>query len=495
MTSTGEVIDNEKITSKSPIPNKLLALVLLTMAQFLVVLDYTIVTVALPSIIRELQITISLVQWVVTAYGLTLAGFLLLSGRAGDAYGHKRLFISGLVIFSLSSLASGLAPSIGVLIAARTIQGIGAALGSATGLSILVEIFPEGPERNRALGIFGAVLGSGFITGMVSGGVITTYLGWRWVFDVTVPIGLVAAAISAKVIRMPPRAPQTKRTSLDIPGAITVTAGLMLFVYALTTIQTDRALSVETVETLLLSALILGGFLMIESRTAKPLLPLAFLRRRMVFTANLVALVTLAAFVGEIFLLTVYLQQVLGYTPVEAGLAFAPSGLVFFIISGFFAASFVNRSGVRTSLVVGESLALLGYLLLTQISAGGNYFTVILPATVVIALGLGLAFPAYNIAALIGARRGEEGLASGLINTSRMIGGPIGVAVLITIATLFDPASSGAQLYAGLRTGLDFASLVATIFALSAVLLSSSIKSKGSTNQSKVTSISQIGSD
>ena len=463
---------------KSPASRGFLVLILLTMAQFLIILDYTIVTVALPSMIRELGVTIGTVQWVVTAYGLTLAGFLLLSGRAGDAYGHKRLFIVGLVLFSLASLASGLAPSIGVLVAARAVQGVGAAMGSATGLSILVATFPEGKQRNRALGIFGAVMGSGFIMGMISGGIITTYLGWRWVFDVTVPIGLAAAAISARVIKMPVKVPGSGRKSLDFPGAITVTAGLMLLVYALTSIQNDRSVSGETAGIFTFAVLTLGGFAVIESRAASPLLPLGFLRRRMVLTANMVALLTLAAFVGVIFLLTVYMQQVLGYTPLQAGLAFAPSGLVFFGVSGFVAARFVNRVGVRFAMVVGEGLSLVGYLLMTQVSAGGNYASVVLPSTVVLAFGLGLAFPAYSIAALMGAKRGEEGLASGLINTSRQIGGPIGVAALTTVATLLDPPSSGSQPFAGVVTGLDFAFLFAGALAAVTVVLAYSIKHK-----------------
>ncbi len=464
--------------AKVPVPNGLLVLVLLTVAQFMIVLDYTIVTVALPSIVRELGVTLSLAQWVITVYGLTLAGFLLLAGRAGDAYGHKRLFISGLVVFSLASLASGLAPSIGLLIAARAVQGVGAAIGSATGLSILVATFPEGPERNRALGIFGAVMGTGFIIGMVAGGIITTYLGWRWVFDVTVPIGLVAAAISARVVKMP--APPGKRNGgLDLPGAMTVTAGLMLLVYSLASIQTDRTISTGTLGTLGLSALLFSGFAFIEARTARPLLPLGFLRRRTILTANLVALLTVSAFVGETFLLTVYLQEVLGYSPLYAGLAFAPGGLVFFVVSAYLAVRFINRSGVRTALILGEGLSLTGYLLVTQVSASGNYLSVVLPSTVISALGLGLAFPAYSIAALKGAQRGEEGLASGLINTSRQMGGPIGVASLLTVATLLDPAGSGLQLYAGVVAGMRYAFLAAAILAVVAVLLSYSIRSQG----------------
>jgi EmrB/QacA subfamily drug resistance transporter len=444
----------------------------------MIVLDYTIVTVALPSIVRELGVTLSLVQWVVTVYGLTLAGFLLLSGRAGDAYGHKRLFIAGLVVFSLASLASGLAPSIGLLIAARAVQGVGAAIGSATGLSILVATFPEGPERNKALGIFGAVMGTGFIIGMVAGGIITTYLGWRWVFDVTVPIGLVAAAVSARVVKMP-ASPGPRIGGLDLPGAATVTAGLMLLVYSLASIQTDRTVSAGTLGTLGLSALFFSGFAVIEARTPRPLLPLGFLRRRTVLTANLVALLTVSAFVGQTFLLTVYLQQVLGYSPLYAGLAFAPGGLIFYVVSAYLAARFINRSGVRTALILGEGLSVVGYLLVTQVSASGNYLSVVLPSTVISALGLGLAFPAYSIAALRGAQRGEEGLASGLINTSRQMGGPIGVASLLTVATLLDPAGSGSQPYAGLVAGMRYAFLAAAVLAVVAVLLSYSIRSRG----------------
>jgi EmrB/QacA subfamily drug resistance transporter len=468
--------------------HKFLVLILLTMAQFLVVLDYSIVTVALPSIIKDLGITISLVQWVVTAYGLTMAGFLLLGGRAGDAYGHKSLFLAGLVIFSLSSLASGLAPSIGILIAARAVQGLGAALGSATGLSILVEIFPEGPERNRALGIFGAVMGSGFIMGMISGGVITTFLGWRWVFGVTVPIGLAAAVLSARLIKMPPQASGRERKIPDFAGAITFTAGLMLLVYALTNIQISSSVSLETIELLGLSSAIFLAFVGIERNTKSPILPLSFIRRRTVLAANLVALMTLAAFIGSIFLLTVYLQQTLGFSPLYAGLAFAPSGFVFFVVSGFVAARFVNRMGVRISLILGEGLSLVGYAVLTQVSTGQDYFTLVLPATIAIALGIGFAFPAYNIAALMGAKSGEEGLASGLINTSRMVGGPIGIAALVTAASLFDPVRAGVQSsIAGLQTGLDGAFVVGAVFAAVAVFLSVSIQSKRKTRAETMT--------
>jgi EmrB/QacA subfamily drug resistance transporter len=482
MNSSQEVMNKAKTEDLAERQNssKFSALILLTMAQFLVVLDLSIVTIALPSIIKGLGTSVSLVQWVVSAYGLTLAGFLLLSGRLGDTYGHKRLFAAGLVIFSLASLASGLAPSIGLLIAARAVQGVGAAIGSATGLSILVAIFPEGPERNKALGIFGAVMGSGFIMGMISGGIITTFLGWRWVFGVTVPIGLAAAAFSARVIRVPPPPSDSSiKSRPDFLGAVTFTAGLMLLVYALTSIQTGGYVSLQTIELVLLSALIFGVFATIESGVRKPLLPLSFVRRRLVLTANSVALMTLAAFIGEIFLITIYLQQILGYTPLNAGLAFAPGGLVFFIVSGFLGAKFVNQFGVRKSLIVGEGVTLLGYLVMTLVSVSSNYLALVVGTTIAIGFGLGLAFPAYNIAALMGAKKGEAGLASGIINTSRMIGGPIGVAALVSITTLFDPVTrEGVALNAGLQIGLNYGFIGAVAFAIAAVVLSFLIKVK-----------------
>ena len=466
-------------TRSRRLPRNFGVLILLTMAQFLILLDYTIVQVALPSIERELGITIGTVQWVVTAYGLTLAGFLLLSGRAGDFYGPKRLFIAGLVLFSLSSLASGLAPTIAVLIVARAAQGIGGAMGSATGLSILVATFPEGSERNRALGIFGAVMGSAFIMGMISGGIITTFLGWRWVFDVTVPIGLTAAALSARLIQIPQTAAERRTGSLDFGGAIMATAGAVFFVYALTTLQVTGNTSLQPAGFLALSLLIFAGFVGVERRSNRPLLPLAFLRRRLVLVANVIALLTVATFYGEVFLLTIYMQQVLNYSPLSAGLAFAPSGLVFFAVSGFFAAKFVNRAGVRLALIVGELLTVAGFVLLTQISASGSYLTVVLPATILSLFGLGFAFPAYSIAALMGARKGEEGLASGLLNTSRQLGAPVGIAILTTVATLLDPlAEPGAQPYVGLVTGFDFAFVVAAALAGVTVFLACLIRAE-----------------
>lgn len=485
MSQTHVNLEDPKLASKEKnltksvqrIPHSSLVLALITMAQFMVILDFTIVQIALPTIGRELGVSIDGLQWIVTAYGLTLAGFLLLSGRAGDLYGHKRLFVFGLVLFSLASLAGGLAPSEIVLISARAVQGLGAAIGSATGLSILVATFPEGRERNRALSVFAAVMGSAFAAGMVSGGFITATLGWRWVFDINVPIGIVAALLSLKYVPRGLHSVRKGNAHLDFPGAVSVTAGLMLFVYALTSLQ-NVGLTLQTLVFLGLSTIVLGGFIAIERRSKAPLIPLGYLRTRSVFTANAIALFAVAAYVGAIFILTIYMQEVLGYSALYAGLAFAPMGLAFLTASGFLSARLSSRFGVRKVLVFGMILEALGYMLLTQISVSENYLTQLLGPMIILASGTGLAFTAINLAALSDTRRGEEGLASGLINTSRQIGGPIGLAILITVASFWthDPAGSLLQAQA-LVSGFAHAFIATSVLASAGALLALFIKS------------------
>ncbi len=307
---------------------------LVILVQFMVVVDFTIMQVTLPSIGREFGISINGLQWLITSYGLTLAGFLMLSGRLGDIYSHKKLFVIGVLIFSLASLIGGLAPSEILLILARAIQGLGAAMASATGLSILIATFPEGKERNRALGIFAAVTGSGFAAGMILGGIITAALGWRWVFGFNVPIGIIVSLLSLKYIsNATGREYENKR--IDIFGAISITAGLMLLVYSLNSAQNTGIGSIETLELLLLSAIVLAVFILIEHRSKDPLIPIGFLRRSSIFEANALALLQVAGFVAMTFILTNYFQQVLGYSPLSAGLAFIPMGIVFLVVSGF----------------------------------------------------------------------------------------------------------------------------------------------------------------
>ncbi len=411
-------------------------LALVTLAQFMVVVDFTIVQVAMPSIGREFGVSVNVLQWIVTAYGLTLAGFLMLSGRVGDIYGHKKLFVIGVLLFSLASLTGGLASSEIVLILARVVQGLGAAMASATGLSILAAVFPEGKERNRALSVFAAATGSGFAAGMILGGIITASLGWRWVFDINVPIGVAVSLLSIKYISISTRNGTNRH--LDIFGAVSVTAGLMLLVYSLTTAQNIGIGSPQTLKLLLSSVVILAAFLLIEYRSKAPLMPLGFLRRGSIFGANTVGLLQVAPFVGMVFILTNYLQQLRGYSALSAGLAFIPMGIVFLVISVLLSARLVNRLGVKPIIISGMVLQTIGYLLLSSISVEECYFGLLGPM-LLNGFGTGLGFTAINIAALTGTRRGEEGLASGLINTSRQIGGPIGLAVLLTVANIEKP--------------------------------------------------------
>ena len=352
-------------TTKAGSSSKLsIILALITLAQLMVVVDFTIVQVALPSIGKEFGVSVNGLQWIVTAYGLTLAGFLMLSGRVGDMYGHKKLFIVGILLFSLSSLTGGLAPSELVLILARVVQGLGAAMASATGLSILAAVFPEGKERNRALSVFAAATGSGFAAGMILGGVITATLGWRWVFDINVPIGIIVSLLSAKYISSNTTGLTHENKQhhhhLDIFGAVLITAGLMLLVYSLTSAQNTGIGSVQTLELLLLSVIVLAAFVLIEYRSKAPLMPLGFLRRGSIFGANAVGLLQVAPFVGMVFILTNYFQQVRGYSAFSAGLAFIPMGIVFIVVSGFISARLVNRFGVKPTIISGMVLQTIG---------------------------------------------------------------------------------------------------------------------------------------
>src|SRR5215467_7913324 len=460
-----------------------LVLALIILAQFMVVVDFTIVQVALPSIGREFDVSVNGLQWIVTAYGLTLAGFLMLSGRVGDIYGHKNLFIVGVLVFSLASLIGGLAPSDSVLIVARVIQGLGAAMASATGLSILVAAFSEGKERNRALSVFSAATGSGFAAGMILGGLITATLGWRWVFDINVPIGVAVSLLSIKYITSTMKqagSRENRQSHLDIFGAVLITAGLMLLVYSLSIAQNIGIGSPQTLEFLSLSVIILIAFLIIEYRSKTPLMPLGFIRRGSIFGANAIALLQVGPFVGMVFIITYYLQQVRGYSALSAGLAFIPMGFVFLAISGFLSARLVNRFGVKPLLISGMALQAIGYLLLSQISIAEDYIGGLLEPMLVIAAGTGLGFTAINIAALTGTKKGEEGLASGLINTSRQIGGPIGLAVLLTVANFATPASTA---HLGVQsttitmvTGFGFAFLAAALLTMLGIVFAISLK-------------------
>ena len=454
-----------------------LILMLIIAAGFLDVIDFSIVQVALPTIRTELMISLAESQWIIGAYGLTLAGFLLLSGRAGDIYGQKTLFIFGVALFTITSFAGGLSPSLLALIISRAIQGIGAAISTATAFAILVTTFPEGRERNRALGIFVAVLSAGFAAGSISGGVLTAAFGWRSVLFVNVPIGIVAAVLSQKFLVNHPGRAIDKH--LDLPGALAVTSGLVLLVYALTNAATDGFLSVQTILPLLVSALILASFLVIEHRSKSPLMPLAFLRRGTVFTANVLALLLTASAGGVVFILTTFLQQVSGYSALIAGLEFVPAAMIFFFVGGWGSSRLVNRFGLRPVLVISMTLITLGSALLTQITVTSGYIGV-LPGMLIWSLGASIGFPALNIAALAGTDQGEEGLASGIIGTSQRVGFPLGLAILLTIATVTDPPPTGPanQLttLTGVVTGFQYAFLASTIISAVGLLIALRVK-------------------
>ena len=454
-----------------------LILALIITAGFLDVIDFSIVQVALPTIQTELVISLAESQWIIGAYGLTLAGFLLLSGRAGDIYGQKKLFVFGIVLFTVASFTGGLAPSLLSLIISRAIQGIGAAISTATAFAILVTTFPEGRERNRALGIFVSVLSAGFAAGSISGGILTSAFGWRSVLFVNVPIGIVAAILSQKYLANNPGRAMDKH--LDLPGALSVTSGLILLVYALTNAANAGFTSIQTILPLGLGALVLAGFVAIEYRSKSPLMPIAFLRRGTVFTANVLALILTSSAGGVIFLLTIYLQRVSGYLPLAAGLEFVPAALIFFFVGGWGSSWLVSRLGLKQVLVISMTLITLGSALLTQISVTSGYLG-ILPGMLIWSFGASIGFPALNIAALAGTRRGEEGLASGIIGTSQRVGFPLGLAILLTIATVTDPPPAGAASQLGSLTGVvigfQYAFLASTIISAIGLLIALRVK-------------------
>ncbi len=452
---------------------------LIIAASFLDIIDFSIVQVALPTIRNQFLVSLADSQWIVGAYGITLAGFLMLSGRAGDVYGQKKIFIGGIVVFTIASFAAGLAPSLLLLIVFRSVQGIGAAMSTVTAFAIFIALFREGKERNRYMGIFIAVVSAGFAVGSVAGGALTVLFGWRAVMFVNVPIGVAAVALSQKFL--PDSGGRLKDRRLDLPGAVTVTSGLVLLVYGLTNAANVGFGALEAYLPTGLSALVLAAFVAIEARSKSPLLPLAFLRRGSVMTANLLGLVLASTVVGLAFIVTIYLQQVLGYSPLWAGIGSLPGAVIFFVVGGWGASRVVGRVGVRRTLLLSTALITAGYTLLTQISPTGTYFG-ILPGMILWAFGASIGFPALSIAAMAGTRPGEEGLASGLINTSFRVGFPLGLAVLLTVAGATDPAPTGAAntaaaaAAAGLVTGFQYALITAALLGFLGFLIALRIK-------------------
>ena len=411
---------------------KYLALALLAMTQFVVVLDAAIVNVALPSIGRALDFSQDNLAWVVNAYTLTFGGFLLLGGRLADLLGRRKLFMIGLVVFSIASLLGGLAQSDTWLIAARALQGLGAALVSPAALSIVTNTFAEGAERNRALGVWGAVAGSGGAAGVLLGGVLTEYLGWEWVLFVNVPIGVAAALLAPRLLAE--SHDEEAERSFDIGGAVSVTAGLSLLVYTLVDANNAGWGSTKTIVLGALSLVLLAAFVVIERRHRQPLVPFSIFRMRTIRGANIVALLIGMSLFSMFFFISLYMQQVLGYSALKTGVAYLPLALVIIFSAGA-ASALVTRIGFKTTLVIGMLFITAGLLYFSQVSAhGGTYVGDVLFPSLLAAVGLGFAFVPVTIAAVTGIRPDQAGLASGLVNTAQQVGGALGLAILVAVA-------------------------------------------------------------
>ena len=442
---------------------KWLALALLSVVQFMVVLDIAIVNVALPSIQDDLGFSQENLQWVISAYALVFGGFLLLGGRAADLLGRRRIFLVGIVVFTLASLLAGLAWSEASLIGARALQGLGAAIITPAALSILSTTFVEGRERNIALGVWGAVGGFGAAAGVLLGGILTDALSWEWIFFVNIPIGVVGFAL-APVLLAESRDARVK--SFDLPGAVLVTGGLSLLVYAITEAGRDGWLAGQTIAFFATSLALLAGFVGWELRHPEPLMRFGILRTKTVTGANVAGFIMGTAMFSMFLMLTLYMQQVLGYSAMKTGVAYlAVAGTA--ILWSAVAAQLVTRIGVRPVLTVGMTMLTGGLVYFTQVSVDGTYLNDLLPGFLLIGVGIGFSFVPISIAALAGVQPAEAGLASGLINTSQQIGGALGIAALSTIATsqTSDAVASGAAVPDALVDGFTAAFLAGVIIA------------------------------
>jgi EmrB/QacA subfamily drug resistance transporter len=440
-----------------------LVLLLVCLAQFMVILDLAIVNVALPSIQRDLALRQSTLQWIVTAYGLLFGGFLLLGGRLGDLLGRRRIFLVGLAIFTGASLLAGVAQSAELLIGARAIQGFGAALVAPSALSILAVTFAEGAERNRALGIFGAVGASSASIGVIASGLLTDGPGWRWIFFINIPIGLLLLALAAR--NLPADAIHGGARQYDAAGAGTVTGGLLLFVYGLSRGVDHGWTTATTLALFAASAVLLAAFVRVESRTRAPLLPGAALRNRTMIAADLAAFLLFGAFFSFIFLGTLLMQQRLGYSPTRTGLAWLATSLTGFVAAGVAGARLVTVLGVRRLLVVGMSLLAVGVAWLTRVSPGANYVTDLLPGLLLAGIAIGLTGPAVQIGALSGVSAPQVGLASGLIETMREVGGAVGLAVVATVLVSRTDDASEATAFDGFQSAFVVIAALATLGA------------------------------
>ena len=434
----------------------------------MIVLDTTIVNVALPSIRDDLGFSEESLAWVVNAYLLTFGGFLLLGGRLGDLFGHRRLFLIGITLFTAASVACGLATSQGFLIGARAVQGLGGAVVSAVSLSLMMGLFTEQEERAKAMGIFGFVAAGGGSVGVLLGGVLTDLLDWHWIFLVNVPIGIGVYIASLRLLPGGKGAAADRK--LDVAGAVTVTSALMLAVYAIVNGNEAGWTSTQTTVLLGAAAALLVVFLVIESRVAAPLVPLRLFKLRNVATANVVGVLWAAAMFAWFFLSALYLQLVLGYSPLQVGLAFLPANLIMGAFSIGLSAKLVLRYGIRLPLATGLTLAAAGLVLFSRAPADGNVFVDVMPAMIILGFGAGIAFNPVLLAAMSDVAPEEAGLASGVVNTSFMMGGALGLAVLASVAASRTNSleADGTSALEALNGGYHVAFIIGAVFAAAA---------------------------
>jgi EmrB/QacA subfamily drug resistance transporter len=460
------VIANSKeansMSETTDIRTRWLALYVLCLASLMIVLDVTIVGVALPSIREDLGFSETSLAWVVNGYLLTYGGFLLLGGRLGDLFGHRRLFILGISVFTLASLACGLATTQWFLIAARSVQGVGGAVASAVSLSLMLGLFSEPADRAKAMGIFGFVASGGGSIGVLLGGILTDALSWHWIFLVNFPIGIVVVLLTLRLVPSAP--PVATERRLDLAGAITVTASLMLAVYAI--VNSEYAV-------LGAAAAVFAAFLAIESRVRSPLVPLRLFKLRNLATSSVVGILWSGAMFAWFFMAALYLQLVLGYSPLQIGLAFLPGNVIMGALSIGLSAKLVMRYGLRKPLGAGLLLASAGLLLLVRAPVDGSFVSDVLPSMILLGLGAGMAFNPVLLAAMGDVDPAESGLASGVVNTAFMMGGAVGLAVLASVAasrthTLVD---AGHSQVAALTGGYHLAFLIGAVFAAAAAAI------------------------
>jgi EmrB/QacA subfamily drug resistance transporter len=448
-----------------------LALYLLCVGVLMIVLDTTIVNVALPSIRTDLSFSETSLVWVVNAYMVTFGGFLLLGGRLGDLYGQRKLFLLGITLFTLASAACGLANTQVLLIAARAIQGLGGAVVSAVALSLIMNLFTAPQDRAKAMGIYGFVCAGGGSIGVLLGGLLTNAFNWHWIFLVNLPIGVAVYALCVRLL--PDARGSAHGEQLDVAGAVTVTSSLMLAVYAIVNGNEAGWMSMQTLVLLAVAAALLATFIMIESRVQHPLMPLAMFRLRNVATSNVVGMLWAAAMFAWFFISALYMQLVLGYSPLQVGLAFLPANLIMAAFSLGVSAKLVMRFGICLPLATGLLLASAGLGLFALAPVNGNFVAHVLPGMLLLGVGAGMALNPVLLAAMSDVAPSESGLASGMVNTSFMMGGALGLAVLASIAAMRtnNLLASGANAIAALNTGYHLAFFVGALFAASAGLI------------------------